>query len=80
MLVLQQSTVQAIEGKAIFDNIAFVGTPGATKQKFFVKTTAINPFIITDILKDEPKTYQNVIATFNVDFRLCIEGEEYVDN
>lgn len=65
---------------ATFDNIAFVGTPGSKNQKFFVKSTAVNPSKITDIMKNENLTYDDLIATFSVDFRYCVEGEELVEN
>ena len=72
--------MKVTEGEAVFENIAFVGTPGSKNQTFFVKTTAINSLKVADIMKDQTKTYDDLIATFSVDFWECVEGEELVDN
>lgn len=67
-------------GSAVFDNIAFVGTPGSKKNMFFIKTTAINPTKISEILDLNQDSYENFIATLEVNFWECVAGEEFVDN
>jgi len=67
-----------INGQASFSEIAFVGPPGSTK-KFFVRTGLINPANLKVWLGGEQK-YLEIEAWFTVQFWLCIEGEELVNN